>query len=88
MGRGPKKATSLTPLQRVYKEIAVLKKLNHPNVVKLVEVLDDPAEDCLYLAFELEQQGEVLRIPTERPLSEERAWSVFRDALQGLEYCE
>lgn len=86
MGRGPKKATSLTPLQRVYKEIAVLKKLNHPNVVKLVEVLDDPAEDCLYLAFELEQQGEVLRIPTERPLSEERAWSVFRDALQGLEY--
>lgn len=27
-----------TPLQRVYREIAVLKKLDHPNVVKLVEV--------------------------------------------------
>ena len=26
------------PLQRVYREIAVLKKLDHPNVVKLVEV--------------------------------------------------
>ncbi|KAF5305423.1 hypothetical protein FQR65_LT18699 [Abscondita terminalis] len=43
----------LTPLQRVYREIAVLKKLDHPNVVKLVEVLDDPEEDQLYLVFEL-----------------------------------
>lgn len=27
------------PLQLVQREIAILKKLNHPNVVKLVEVL-------------------------------------------------
>lgn len=26
------------PLEKVYKEIAILKKLDHPNVVKLVEV--------------------------------------------------
>ena len=37
------------PLERVYREIAILKKLDHPNVVKLVEVLDDPEEDNLYL---------------------------------------
>ena len=37
------------PLTRVYREIAILKKLDHPNVVKLVEVLDDPTEDNLYL---------------------------------------
>ncbi|KAJ6636619.1 Calcium/calmodulin-dependent protein kinase kinase, partial [Pseudolycoriella hygida] len=85
IGRGPKKGTT-SYLDRVYREIAVLKKLDHPNVVKLVEVLDDPLEDSLYLVFELVQQGEVLSIPTETPLSEERAWSVFRDALLGLEY--
>lgn len=62
--------------------------MDHPNVVKLVEVLDDPLEDSLYLVFELVQLGEVLSIPTEKPLSEERTWSVFRDALQGLEYCK
>lgn len=61
-------------------------QLDHPNVVKLVEVLDDPLEDSLYLVFELVQQGEVLSIPTETPLSEERAWNVFRDVLLGVEY--
>lgn len=29
------------PLERVYREIAILKKLDHPNVVKLVEVRKD-----------------------------------------------
>ncbi|GAB0091652.1 calcium/calmodulin-dependent protein kinase kinase 1 [Sergentomyia squamirostris] len=82
--RGPRKTTS--PLDRVYKEIAVLKKLDHPNVVKLIEVLDDPLEDSLYLVFELVQQGEVLSIPTDQPMSEERCWSVFRDTVLGLEY--
>lgn len=28
------------PLERVYQEIAILKKLDHPNVVKLVEVFE------------------------------------------------
>lgn len=28
----------MQPLERVYREIAILKKLDHPNVVKLVEV--------------------------------------------------
>ncbi|XP_046806573.1 calcium/calmodulin-dependent protein kinase kinase 1 isoform X3 [Lucilia cuprina] len=84
MKRGPKKSTS--PLDRVYREIAVLKKLDHPNVVKLVEVLDDPVEDSLYMVFELVKQGEVLSVPTKNPLTEERSWSVFRDTLLGLEY--
>lgn len=32
------------------------------------------------------QQGEILNIPTDNPLTEERAWSVFRDLILGLEY--
>lgn len=78
----------MSPLDRVYREIAVLKKLDHPNVVKLIEVLDDPLEDSLYMVFELLQLGEVLNVPTKNPLSEERTWCVFRDALMGLEYCK
>jgi len=37
------------PLDQVYREIAILKKLDHPNVIKLVEVLDDPDQDNLYM---------------------------------------
>ena len=39
----------VTPLEKVYREIAILKKLDHPNVVRLVEVLDDPDKDNLYM---------------------------------------
>lgn len=77
----------LTPLERVYREIAVLKKLDHPNVVKLVEVLDDPEEDQLYLVFELLEK-EILSIPTQEPLSENETWSYFRDVILGIEYCK
>ncbi|GLH00285.1 Serine/threonine-protein kinase tricorner, partial [Gryllus bimaculatus] len=75
-----------SPLERVYREIALLKKLRHPNIVRLVEVLDDPSEDHLYLVFELLERGEVMRVPTDSPLPERRAWSYFRDALLGVEY--
>ncbi|XP_068249427.1 calcium/calmodulin-dependent protein kinase kinase 1-like isoform X2 [Palaemon carinicauda] len=74
------------PLDRVHREIAILKKLNHPNVVKLVEVLNDPDEDNFYMAFELLEKGEVLEIPTDSPLSEDQAWVYFRDVVLGLEY--
>ena len=46
-GRVIKKSEN--PLDKVYREIAILKKLDHPNVVKLVEVVDDPEEDNLYM---------------------------------------
>jgi len=32
-------------------EIAIMKKLNHENVVKLIEVLDDPKGDSLYMGI-------------------------------------
>jgi len=38
-----------SPLDNIGREIAILKKLDHPNVVKLIEVLDDPNEDELIL---------------------------------------
>ena len=63
-----------------------MKKIDHPNVVKLVEVVDDPNEDNLYMAFELLEKGEVLEIPSDKPLTEEEAIQCFRDVVHGLEY--
>lgn len=41
------------PLFLIKEEIAVMKKLNHGNLVSLVEVLDDPNEDSLYMVLEM-----------------------------------
>ncbi|XP_033489923.1 calcium/calmodulin-dependent protein kinase kinase 1 isoform X2 [Epinephelus lanceolatus] len=89
--RGPKAAQGeqpkiLGPLERVYQEIAILKKLDHVNIVKLVEVLDDPAEDNLHMVFELMRKGPVMEVPSDNPLSEEQARLYFRDVILGIEY--
>ncbi|XP_047462411.1 calcium/calmodulin-dependent protein kinase kinase 1 isoform X2 [Mugil cephalus] len=89
--RGPKAAQGeqpkiLGPLERVYQEIAILKKLDHVNIVKLVEVLDDPSEDNLHMVFELMRKGPVMEVPTDNPLSEEQARLYFRDVILGIEY--
>ena len=39
------------------------------------------------MVFEFVERGAVLDIPTENPLTEDTAWSYFRDTLRGLEYC-
>ena len=36
--------------EQVKREIAVLKKCNHKNVLKLYEVIDDPSQEKLYLS--------------------------------------
>ncbi|XP_077468317.1 calcium/calmodulin-dependent protein kinase kinase 1b [Stigmatopora argus] len=74
------------PLERIYREIAILKKLDHHNVVRLVEVLDDPDEDGLHMAFELMTKGPVMEVPTDEPLTEDRARFYFRDVVLGIEY--
>uniref|UniRef100_A0A3Q3JIK0 non-specific serine/threonine protein kinase n=1 Tax=Monopterus albus TaxID=43700 RepID=A0A3Q3JIK0_MONAL len=68
------------PLERVYQEIAILKKLDHPNVVKLVEVLDDPSEDHLYMGMA------VMEVPADKAFSENQARFYFQDLLRGIEY--
>uniref|UniRef100_A0A9J8ASM6 calcium/calmodulin-dependent protein kinase n=2 Tax=Cyprinus carpio TaxID=7962 RepID=A0A9J8ASM6_CYPCA len=83
--RGPKAAQGeqpkvLGPLERVYQEIAILKKLDHLNIVKLVEVLDDPAEDSLHMGIP------VMEVPSDSPFSEEQARHYFRDIVLGIEY--
>uniref|UniRef100_A0A8C8YCH0 Calcium/calmodulin dependent protein kinase kinase 2 n=1 Tax=Prolemur simus TaxID=1328070 RepID=A0A8C8YCH0_PROSS len=75
------------PIEQVYQEIAILKKLDHPNVVKLVEVLDDPNEDHLYMGKKaLLPPLPVMEVPTLKPLSEDQARFYFQDLIKGIEY--
>jgi len=83
---GAERKPSENPLQKVYREIAIMKKLDHPNVCKLVEVLDDSEDDNLYMVFELLKEGELLVVPTDNPMPEKEVWLSFRDVVHGLEY--
>ncbi|KAJ4335897.1 hypothetical protein N0V87_005753 [Didymella glomerata] len=73
----------------IKEEIAIMKKLNHPNLVSLIEVLDDPEEDSLYMVMEMCKKGVVMQVGLEEradPYSEEQCRCWLRDMILGLEY--
>lgn len=76
-----------TALTDVEKEIAIMKKLDHPNIVNLIEVLDDPSVDMLYIIMEYVANGSVIKkISTTKPISIQIIWKYFRDLISGLHY--
>jgi [calcium/calmodulin-dependent protein kinase] kinase len=77
------------PLFLIKEEIAIMKKLNHDNLVSLIEVLDDPEEDSLYMVLEMCKKGVVMKVGMDEkadPYDDEicRCW--FRDLILGIEY--
>ncbi|KAJ9475295.1 putative serine/threonine-protein kinase HSL1 [Pseudozyma hubeiensis] len=77
------------PLTLIRHEIAILKKLHHPNVVQLFEVLDDPTKDNLYMVFEYCPDGTVIDVKPNvntKPLPEDVARLYFVQILMGIEY--
>ena len=48
-----------TPEDRTKREVAILKKARHPNVVSLLEVIDDPNKNKVYLVLEYVEKGEI-----------------------------
>lgn len=68
-----------------------MKKLNHPNLVQLIEVLDDPEEDSLYMVLEMCKKGVVMKVGLHepaKPYPEESCRYWFRDLILGIEYCK
>lgn len=54
----PPPQTSNNPhLEKIRRETAILKKCNHPNVVKLKEVIDDPGAEKIYMGKIMEGEG-------------------------------
>ncbi|KAK5636358.1 hypothetical protein RRF57_012070 [Xylaria bambusicola] len=49
-----------SPQDKTKREIAILKKIRHPNVVGLLEIIDDPELKKIYLVLEYVELGEVV----------------------------
>lgn len=66
-------------------EIALLKGVNHPNLLCLKDTFDD--HDGAYLILELAPEGELFNMIVEKSrLSEDETRHVFRQLLEGLKY--
>ncbi len=71
------------------REIAVLKKLDHPNVVRLLEVIDPPGASHMMLVMEYMERGPVLETKGQTGFGsfpERIARDYFRQACSGLDY--
>ncbi|KEQ80726.1 Pkinase-domain-containing protein [Aureobasidium pullulans EXF-150] len=76
-------------LDLIKEEIAIMKKLHHTNLVALIEVLDDPEEDSLYMVLEMCKKGVVMKVGIDDradPYDEETCRCWFRDMILGIEY--
>lgn len=76
-------------LHLIKEEIAIMKQLHHPNLVSLIEVLDDPQEDSLYMVLEMCKKGVIMKVGLgERadPYDNESCRYWFRDMILGIEF--
>ena len=85
----PEVDSSANPMDLVKTEVAILKQLDHKNVVRLFEVLDDPSQDSLFMVYELCERGAVMDLSMEhqvQPLAIDVARNVFQQLILGIEY--
>jgi [calcium/calmodulin-dependent protein kinase] kinase len=91
----PVSASPLTKEGIARREIAIMKKLRHRNIVSLHAVIDDATSDKMYLVMDYVPNGTLVR-PAEgaareagllyEPLEEEQCRDVFRQLVDGLRY--
>ncbi|KAJ1966059.1 hypothetical protein GGI12_000324 [Dipsacomyces acuminosporus] len=94
--RDQQDAEAADPFSLIRMELAVSKKLKHPNLVHLHEALNDPEHDDLYLGkycvavIDLCDGGPVQKLnmeeATSEPIDEKDAHRYFAQALLALEY--
>ncbi|XP_061514935.1 MAP/microtubule affinity-regulating kinase 3 isoform X17 [Anopheles gambiae] len=80
--------TQLNPssLQKLYREVRIMKMLDHPNIVKLFQVIE--TEKTLYLVMEYASGGEVFDyLVAHGKMKEKEARAKFRQIVSAVQYC-
>jgi serine/threonine protein kinase len=73
-------------LQKVYREVDIMKRLDHPHIIKLYQVME--TKNMIYLVSEYASQGEIFDyIARYGRMTEEQARTKFWQILSAVEYC-
>ncbi|XP_033843377.1 serine/threonine-protein kinase SIK1 [Periophthalmus magnuspinnatus] len=80
--------TRLNPsnLEKIYREVQIMKLLNHPHIIKLYQVME--TKDMLYIVTEYAKNGEMFdHLTSNGRLSESEARKKFWQILAAVDYC-
>ncbi|XP_077435735.1 serine/threonine-protein kinase SIK1 [Vanacampus margaritifer] len=80
--------TRLNPsnLEKIYREVQIMKLLNHPHIIKLYQVME--TKDMLYIVTEYAKNGEMFdHLSSNGRMSETEARKKFWQILTAVDYC-
>ncbi|OCF58207.1 CAMKK/CAMKK-META protein kinase [Kwoniella mangroviensis CBS 10435] len=90
---GGTKTIEEDPLGLIRREIAVMKKLDHPNIIHLYEAISVPTADALFLVLEYLPGGTLMQVNigaddsnAKAPFEISQTREYFRQLCLGLEY--
>ncbi|XP_042738547.1 serine/threonine-protein kinase SIK2 isoform X4 [Lagopus leucura] len=73
-------------LEKIYREVQIMKMLDHPHIIKLYQVME--TKNMLYLVTEFAKNGEIFDyLASHGRLSESEARRKFWQILSAVEYC-
>ncbi|XP_053473959.1 serine/threonine-protein kinase SIK2a isoform X1 [Ictalurus furcatus] len=73
-------------LEKIYREVEIMKLLDHPHIIKLYQVME--TKNMLYLVTEYAKNGEIFDyLASHGRLSEAEARRKFWQILSAVEYC-
>ena len=80
----------ISNVEKIQREISILKKVDHPNIIKLYEVFED--DKYIYLIMEQCKGGELFdkiinHIQKKKMFSEKEGASIFYQVISSLSYC-
>lgn len=79
------KIVDVADVERVSREIHILKLIRHPNIIQLYEIIETPKH--LFLVMEYMERGELFDyIVQKKKMSEDEACKVFEQIISGVEY--
>jgi serine/threonine protein kinase len=78
-------------IEKVHQEIRIMKAMNHPNIIKIYAIIDDPDEYKMYLVMEFLEGGQIFDIDQtgmgrSPPIERERLKKHIVGIAQGLMY--